>query len=249
MRGLKRFLLSAPVCFILLNTPSLADERECSGFDDLSPQADVALATVTAKRVHIIKGSLEDESCPSASLSCRESVYLVKGNEVIIGRELNGFVCATYLGPRRRMSLGWLPANSVSRKPPDRSRKVEDWLGKWRFRVDAPRYRAGLITITKAASSRDALHIDGNAGYAHDYAAALRGSVNVGEILADVGPAGAALAFTQGDDGMALPYDHPGDEWSCRIQIRLLGPYLLVNDNWKCGGNNVTFWGVYRRER
>lgn len=33
----------------------------------------------------------------------------------------------------------------------------------------------------------------------------------------------------------------------CVASLRLVGPYLLVEDNLRCGGMNVTFTGAYRR--
>ncbi len=33
----------------------------------------------------------------------------------------------------------------------------------------------------------------------------------------------------------------------CKVLVRPLGPYLMVQDNKKCGGQSVTFTGAYRR--
>jgi hypothetical protein len=72
-----------------------------------------------------------------------------------------------------------------------------------------------------------------------------RGAVNIGEISAELQPAGDALAFTMGTDE-TLAFDK-GDEYDCRVRLRRLVDYLLITDNGNCGGMNVRFDGVYRR--
>jgi hypothetical protein len=43
-----------------------------------------------------------------------------------------------------------------------------------------------------------------------------------------------------------LPYDQ-GEEVDCRVRMRRLGSFLLVEDNRRCGGINVSFSGIYQR--
>ena len=35
----------------------------------------------------------------------------------------------------------------------------------------------------------------------------------------------------------------------CKMTLRLVGEYLIADDNGECGGMNVTFDGVYRRKK
>jgi len=51
-----------------------------------------------------------------------------------------------------------------------------------------------------------------------------------------------------GADARADAPDTDGDD-ICRATLRLVGPYLLVDDNNDCGGANVTFDGVYRKKK
>jgi len=235
--------------FLLPHAPSSAAESECSGFDDLSRGADISLGSISKQRVHFIKSSLDDESCPSATAACRQSAFLVKGDEVIVSRSWNGFLCAAFLGSSRRMALGWLPADAVARRRGGREVRFEDWVGNWQFDLRAPRYRAQGFTITKSASKPGMLRIEGNANYADDHAAALKGYVNTANIAGEVVPTGAVLEFDAGDEDDPVPNERGGEGGSCRIQMRLLGRYLLAKDDWRCGGQNVTFWGIYRRKR
>ena len=34
---------------------------------------------------------------------------------------------------------------------------------------------------------------------------------------------------------------------SCKIDLALIGKYILANDNNMCGGMNVRFWSVWKR--
>ena len=61
--------------------------------------------------------------------------------------------------------------------------------------------------------------------------------MNTGDIGADAKPSGDKLSFS----------DAP-DEGSCEVGMRLVGKFLAVKDNNNCGGNNVSFSGVYQRK-
>ncbi|MBV9076797.1 MAG: hypothetical protein JO048_04870, partial [Methylobacteriaceae bacterium] len=82
---------------------------------------------------------------------------------------------------------------------------------------------------------------------AFDPGRARRGAVNVGEIEAEWAPAGPTLAFALAEAG-PVPVAQ-GDEADCKVWLARLGPYLVVADNLRCGGANVSFRGVYRRGR
>jgi hypothetical protein len=74
-----------------------------------------------------------------------------------------------------------------------------------------------------------------------------RGAVNLGEIDAAFAPTGPALAFTMGTDA-TLPVT-AGDTSDCKVWMRRLGSFLIVDDNMNCGGMNVRFTGVYSRTK
>lgn len=58
-------------------------------------------------------------------------------------------------------------------------------------------------------------------------------------------PEGAALAFTDGETGVAATYDADGT--TCSIRMRLPPPLLIAESNTGCGGMNVRFTGIYTR--
>lgn len=62
---------------------------------------------------------------------------------------------------------------------------------------------------------------------------AAKGQVNIGNFAALGALTGPKLAFKDG---------------ACQLSARLKGAVLKVEDNLKCGGNNATFTGDYRRQ-
>ncbi|MHA6298141.1 hypothetical protein [Devosia sp. CAU 1758] len=124
--------------------------------------------------------------------------------------------------------------------------KPGDVLGGW---VD--NWTAGPehdITILREAGG--SLFIEGFATWgASDPERVERGGVNIGEFSVSVPGrwiVDQALEFAIGTDG-AIPADEAA-EYDCILHLELIGHELVVSDNGICGGHNVRFDGVYRRE-
>lgn len=230
----------AATAVIIAACPVRAEDALCSGgVPELSADPVLTLGRVTsgAGRVHFIKDAAAEHGCPSRAPACAERAYLVPGDRVIISAHSDAFVCATYISARGADRSGFLPADSVTDNA-TAPVTAAGWLGKW------SRDEAG---ITVKAAKADALRITGEATYgAKDPARVKRGGVNIGEIEADVTPAGDRLSFAIGSDA-TLPVDK-GDEYACKVWMRRIGPWLIVNDNNNCGGHNVTFRGFYTRK-
>jgi hypothetical protein len=237
------FLTSVSTCslaaaVILAASAVHAEDAPCGNFPDLSADEAMTLGHVAtaADRVHFIKDAVAQPGCPNQKPACLERAYLVPGNPVIVTTRRDAFVCATYINAKGVETAGWLPAVAVA---DDKAAPVAtaDWIGKW-SRAEAD--------ITVKAGKAGALEIEGDATFgARDPARVKRGGVNVGEIAADVMPAGDRLSFAMGEDA-TLPVDK-GDEFTCKVWMRRVGPWLIVNDNHHCGGFNVTFSGFYTR--
>lgn len=116
-------------------------------------------------------------------------------------------------------SAGWVPRGAVTTPSlqPSRDPALRDWTGEW---------RDGGNSIMIAVS-RGGLHAAGSAVW-HGFG----DNVHEGSFEADAKPSNNSVAFAEED---------------CRLQARLVGPYLVVSDNAQCGGMNVRFDGVYRR--
>jgi hypothetical protein len=216
------------------------DDGLCRAVPELSANPALTLGHIStaADRVHFIKDAGMQPGCPNAKPVCLARAYLVPGDVIIVSMQQPAFVCATYVDAKGGEWSGWLPAEAVAL---DSAAPVtpSGWIGTW-SRTEAE--------IRVKAGKDGALRIEGDATYgATDPARVKRGGVNVGEISADVIPASGQLSFAMGEDATLLA--DKGDEFSCRVWMQRIGPWLAVDDNRHCGGFNVTFRGVYIRKR
>lgn len=227
--------------------PSFAESGGCFHFGyelkDLDAESAVSLGRINDRspRVNFVKREVLQKGCPNASAACRDKAYLVPGDEVVISGGSGDFVCASYAGRTGAVTEGWLPRAAVSlvREPP--IEQPESWIGRWRSGPEQ-------TIVIEAAAGQGRLKIKGDATWgAYDPGRVARGAVNIGQLDGEAPLRRAGLSFGMGENG-TLPYDE-ADEADCRVQMRRLGPYLLVKDNGMCGGHNVTFTGIYRRGR
>lgn len=241
MPSLKKLTIAC--AFAIAAAPAAyAQSGDCVGFESVGPEATLLLGTVndTAPKTFFVKGAGLQKSCPSDSATCREKAYLVSGDQVIVSAVGKSFVCGEYVNAKGLVRAGWLPASAITLAP-EAPAGPSDWVGRW---TGGPEQS---VTIEKGTQA-GLLKIKGNATYgALDPDRVKRGAVNLGEIDASVKPEGSFLAFTMGESA-TLPYGE-GDEYDCRVRMRLLGQFLLVEDNRNCGGMNVSFAGAYRRKR
>ncbi|HZI19135.1 MAG TPA: hypothetical protein VEY09_11115 [Pyrinomonadaceae bacterium] len=176
------------------------------------------VSTEPAGRVHFWG---DDDDCPDGPAArCRLKSYLVAGDEMIVSRRRGGFVCAWFQPRRGGETVGWLPADRllIGENAPEPPPAA--WAGHWKF-YDS------FIEIKRGRRAGE-LVVEGQA-----YWKGLGDNVHVGEINSALTPRG----------GRAIVEDD-----TCRVSLRLVGPYLVVNDNKQCGGVNVTFDGVYRKQ-
>jgi hypothetical protein len=217
-----------------------AAERDCGGYGPLSegPKTSLGRIGAGAARTYFIRNGSDAKDCPNATDACRAKAFLVTGDRVIANQTVGAFVCADFIGAKSTSRRsGWLPASAiVPETPPPIA--LADWLGKW-SQIEA------AITIEPGSKS-GTLSISGDATWGSlDPERVKRGAVHLGNIEGITSPNGADLSFAMGDSD-TLPVDK-GDESACKVWMRRLGAYLLVNDNNNCGGMNVSFGGVYTR--
>jgi hypothetical protein len=200
-----------------------------------------------APRVHFVLDGTVHPGCPNATAACAAKPFLVPGDSVVVTGSRGDYACATYTSPASPavITAGWLPRTALVAPATvmDADAGASSvWLGDWR---SGPEQR-----IRIARTPDDRIMLDGEATFgATDPDRVKRGAVNTGDFAATVALAGGHLAFLVGDDGKPLPYDaqRAKDETLCGLRLWRTGPYLVVADNLQCGGNNVTFTGVYRR--
>jgi hypothetical protein len=224
--------------------PALAQTSNCDSFrlelDNLEASGAVSLARIgkSSPRVNFIK--VFQDGCPNTSKACQDRAYLVPGDEVVIVGSRDEFVCAGYASPKGQVRKGWLPRAALLpvQEPPAIQKR--DWVGSWQSGPEQ-------TIVLEPSPDQGKLKINGSATWgALDPERAKRGAFNIGELDAEAPVRGEYLSFGMGENG-TLPFDE-ADGAGCRIQMRRLGPYLLAKDNDRCGGNNVTFTGIYRRQ-
>jgi hypothetical protein len=145
--------------------------------------------------------------------------YLVADDVVFAGPADRGFRCVAYGTRDGELIGGFITIEHLVAVEPERTLDVEFLIGNWRRDADS------RIRIAGA----------GLAGLRADGAGVWKGmnTLNEGEFRAEFQP-GIDPAVTIRDGG-------------CAVTLERRGPYLLANDNARCGGNNVRFVGIYIR--
>jgi hypothetical protein len=194
--------------------------------------------------VHFVKDGSAQDGCPNAETICADPSFLVPGDAVVVTRSKDDYACAIFTGPppKAASTSGWLPTKALASPTLTRRGADGEWLGDWRYGAEQ------RIRITTAPNDRVAMAGEASFG-AHDPERVKRGAVNTGVFDVTVAPAAGQATFLVGNDGKPLAYDaqQAKDQVLCGLRLWRLGPYLVVADNLQCGGNGVTFTGVYRR--
>jgi hypothetical protein len=164
--------------------------------------------------------------------------YVVAGDILVAEATKGSFTSVTFVTPAGKTRGGWLDSAGLTRIAAGAR-----WPGKWKAWESGIEIAPGRVGGT--------LRVEGSATWgAHDPERVARGGVHVGEFAVDARSNGDRIAFSVDEtaDGMVgRPFgDAPEEEYRCRVQLRLLGPYLLAHDNNACGGANVSFTGTYR---
>ncbi len=240
MLSYRQLLPCAVLAAAVFSGHARAAGADCTGYGALNdnPAVDAARVASADKRVAFVKNASDDKACPADTAACRRKAFLVPGNAVLVSGRAGGFVCATFVDAKGIETDGWLPAAAVSVEPPGAAPTPQDWSGTW-VRDEA--------TIKIKPGAGHGLAIAGDATFgAHDPDRVKRGGVNIGAIAARTVATGDHLAFAMGDDDKTLPVT-AGDAYACKVWMRRVGAYLLVDDNNNCGGMNVSFRGTYAR--
>jgi hypothetical protein len=190
---------------------------------DLGPEAGWKAATVAGGQpLHFARGG---QGCPSNAAACQRKAYVVPGNAVLIGAAQGGWVCAHFPSSD---TYGWLPQAQLT-PVPAHAPSLADWAGHWAYYDDS-------IDISVKGTG---LKVSGQAFWPSAHPGPGQPGPNDGEVEGDTTP----------NNDTALVVDDPKDPSSCRLTLRLIGPFLSASDNGNCGGMNVRFDGVYARKK
>jgi hypothetical protein len=148
---------------------------------------------------------------------------LAPGDPVVVYQAAPDWTCG-YLSQSKGAGPGWVRSKDIRLLSFDAAPPLDAWLGTW-------------------ANGEDRIHIQTSKtpGKVELQAEAVwRGRkdvVHTGDFAGEASPAGNHLHFVEsGAD-------------SCTVDLTLIGKYLVANDNNLCGGENVRFWGIWKRAR
>jgi hypothetical protein len=163
------------------------------------------------------------DNCPAAQ-TCRLKAYLVPDDEVIVSRTYGNFACVWYEPKKGAETVGWIPSKNLDYRAVDSNPAAAGWIGEWKYYDNSISIAAG-----KNAGSFD---LTGSALWR-----GLGDNVHVGDFEESAKADGNLLKIGEGEN----------DEDGCRVSLRRVGRFLIVSDNMRCGGVNVSFSGVYRK--
>jgi hypothetical protein len=218
----------------------LAISTHAARADCVLAEKNFALARVVAKeaKVHYISGARKGAECPSAANACRLKAYLLPGDEVLTNAGDDPYVCARFKSESFIETMGWLPRAALEIVPSAHP-SVQKWDGRWRRDSEAE------IVIK---SHGDDVTVSGNATWGGSDAQRVKvGAINTGELEGTFRPRGQLLAIGYNPDRSGFPPAEDAAPDICAAKLALYDRYLIVEDNRKCGGLNVTFTGLYVR--
>ena len=135
----------------------------------------------------------------------------------------NDWSCG-YLSQTKGAGPGWVKSKDIRPVAFEDAPPLDAWLGTWANGEDRIR-----IQTSKAPSKVD---LQGEAVW-HG----RKDVVHTGGFAGEASPAGNHLHFVESDAD------------SCTLDLTLIGKYLVADDNDRCGGENVRFWGIWKRAR
>jgi hypothetical protein len=150
--------------------------------------------------------------------SSKMAEMIKTGDSVVVTRMEGDWTCG-YLTSRKGAGPGWVRSSDIRLVNFDPTPPLAAWAGTWVQGENRIRIQSSKIP--------GKLGLEGEASW-HGFG----DNVHSGEFSGDAIPARNQL--------------HIEDD-SCKIDLALMGKYILANDNNSCGGMNVRFWGVWKR--
>jgi hypothetical protein len=192
-----------------------------------SEQASLRLAKVSdnVKNLNIYDDGV---NCPKNVTFCKTNMYVVAGDELIVNKVSGDWACAWYNG-KKSETVGWVTNDSLQYLPASDPPDISEWIGKWQM------YQDGNEIIIRSKGNK--LAVEGNAVWLGLMLDDGNRVVHLGDLDGEMNLVGVHAKLTEGTD-----------EYACVSDFTLLGKYLIVTDNSKCGGMNVRFDGVYTKQ-
>jgi len=164
------------------------------------------------------------DGCPGAA-SCRTKAYLVNSDKVVLNREYGRFSCAWFAPAKGRPTIGWIESADLAWAKTPLTVGLSQWLGEWSYAENSISF-----TNNKLAGF---LNVSGNAFWK-----GVGDNIHIGELDGRFEAKNGRLEYSDGDS-----------EYDCRASMFVIDKFLIVADNMKCGGVNVSFSGIYLKKK
>ena len=222
-----RVILSGLLMLTCVSVAAMAQEVEdypanwCRNGLFASDKAEFKLAKIGGNWTARIHFFKDDDDCPSYTTKCETKSYLITGDQVLVSRRYGQWICGWYQPRKGSETVGWLLADKLLMSEPPARPSLASWIGLWKY---------GKASLNIRRDSKTGfLKVKGYAIWEGG-----RDRVHVGGVEATAQPEGNELALV---------------EEECRVTLKLVGDYLVADDNSECGGVNVRFNGVFRKSR
>jgi hypothetical protein len=184
----------------------------------------------SAALIHFLEdddGSGQTGRCPRAdNPNCRQPAFARAGDRVIVSKTSNGFACAWQQPAHGAATVGWLPLNRLTILDPDPQPPLERWIGTW--------WASGRPLSLRQGRTPGSLEVEGESYWPGPNLP----NTHFGTLEGSGAPVENILVIQDPSAPEAV---------RCVARLSLVGDMLIVSDNHKCGGLNVSFDGVYQK--
>lgn len=242
----KIFATSLGIALVVSAAAQAQDADYCSPFQAArQPASSLALRTVKdeVKRLHFINSEPNKTGCPSLETSCQLPSFVVGGDRLLVSSvNAKNMACVHYFSKAGKLSSGFVDANGLgATSNSDAKLSSRAGLGAW------SNGNTGLIEIKPGSD---------------DYVV-ITGEINRGPPSFNSGSLNGPAFLSNKDDGKSVGYaddhydgtmpptsppDNSAASFSCKARLRLMGDFLIVDDNDNCGGHGVMFTGLYKKK-
>jgi hypothetical protein len=211
----------------------------------------LGVAKVSAAKVAFILDTLP--GCPSDAATCQGKAFVMKGDTVLTGVVNGPYLCV--LLPNKAGGIaGWVKPTDLALQAVNHAPGLDAWTGAWKN-------GSTVITLTNQGGQLVAAAVaplPKTAVEAAAPAAATTAAQPAGGTAADAASGGSVAppappAPTEGKmNGVAQPVGDTvefadANPTGCRLDLRLVGPFLMAGDNGQCAGGLVRFSGIFRK--
>ncbi|MDH7796260.1 MULTISPECIES: hypothetical protein [unclassified Beijerinckia] len=242
-----RKIFAASLGILAVSSAAQAQDADyCSPFD-AARQATSSLALRTVKdevkRLHFINSEPNKAGCPSLEASCQLPSFVVGGDRLLVSSvNAKKLACVHYFSKAGKLSSGFVDASALNVASTSGEKlSSRAGLGAW------SNGNTGLIEIKPATDNYVVISGEINRGPPSFNSGSLNGPAFL-SIKDDGKSAGYADDHYDGTTSPTSPPDTSAASFSCKARLRLMGDFLIVDDNDNCGGHGVMFTGLYKKK-